>query len=141
MVSLSELLHCTRSNVHLFMPFWFFFFNILFDLSLKSPEKTRTFNCLFVKSKPVLLKKLADPLPPNYLITLSHDRKPVSRFYLQPLRKNPLFHFMQKISLQKETLGSTSDVLCLVVLIMQFFFLIMAASIMLYHSCRPSCPN
>lgn len=57
---------------------------------MKNPEKTKTFNCLFANSKPVLLKKWADPLPPHSLTTLSHDRRPVSRFYVPPWRKNPL---------------------------------------------------
>lgn len=119
-----------------------FFLNCLTCLWKTQTDVNIHFNCLFAKSQPVLLKKKADPLPPNYLTTLSHDRRPISRFIYKPWGKILfLSHFIQKISLQKETLGNTSNAHCLVVLIMQFFFLIMAASIMLYNSCRPSGPK
>lgn len=94
------------------------FFQLL-DLSLKTLN-TKTFNCLLTKSRPKFFKKLADLLLPNYLTTLGPDRRPVSKFYLQPLRKisSCCFHFIQKISLQKETVDSTSDAGCLPVLLM-----------------------
>lgn len=116
---------------------------MMFTLSLKNPKKTQRFNSTVysLSQSQCFLKRRLIPYP-DYLTTLSHDRRPVSRFYLQPLRKNPLsvsLHTEDEFA--KETLGNTSNAHCLVVLIMQFFFSIMAASIMLYHSCRPSGPN
>ena len=136
-IYLTELFHCTRNAAHLFRPFKK---KKLCDLCLKKPKKMKTFNRLLAKSRPVLFKKLAVPLPSNYLTVPKPQQKACQHILFTTLEEKSswCFHFIQKIRLQKEIFGSTSDVHCLV---MQFFFLIMVASIMLYHSCRPSDPN
>lgn len=109
----------------------------------EKPQEDKSIQLLLSKSRPMCFKKLADHLPSNYLMTPKPRQKACQQIVFATLEEKSscCFHFTQKISLQKEIIGSTSDAHCLVVLIMQFFFLIMAPSIMLYHSCRPPCPN
>ena len=99
---------------------------------LKNPKKMKTFNHLLAKSRPVLFKKLADQWPFNYVRRPKLRQKACQQILFTILEEKSCccFHFIQKINLQKEIFGSASDVPCLVMLIMQFFFLMMVASIL-----------
>lgn len=62
-------------------------------LCLKNPKKIKAFNCYFLSQGQCALKSWLIIYPLITLWRLSHDRRPVNRLYLQPLRKNPLAVF------------------------------------------------